>query len=576
MELDKQILDKAKHWLGRSFDEETRQRVEHLIENDPKELNESFYRDLEFGTGGLRGIMGVGTNRMNKYTVGMATQGLANYVKKSFQDKPLRAAIAYDCRNNSAYFAQITAEILSANGFEVYLSEILKPTPYLSFAIRHHHCHTGIVITASHNPKEYNGYKVYWNDGGQLVAPHDKNVISEVQKIDDVTEINFEKNSDLIKIMGKETDQAYMKEVVKQSISPEIIQKQKNLKIVFTPIHGTGVKFVPEALRAYGFENIYNVPEQDVVDGNFPTVHSPNPEEPAALKMALEKAQQTDADLVMATDPDSDRVGIAVKNTQNEFELLNGNQTATLIIYYLLSQWKEKGKLQGNEYIVKTIVTSEILKDIALKFDTECYDVLTGFKFIGEKIRLLEGEKEFIGGGEESYGYLIGDYARDKDAVVSSCIIAETMAWAKENGKTLYQMLQDMYVEFGFYKEKLISVTKKGKEGMEEIQKMMDDFREQPPVSLGGNKISTIKDYLSCKQKDVKTGKETNIDLPQSNVLQFFTEEGSKITVRPSGTEPKIKFYFGIKGELKNHDAFEEVNSKLENHIQKIVTDLGL
>ncbi|MFW6352376.1 MAG: phospho-sugar mutase, partial [Bacteroidota bacterium] len=422
----------------------------------------------------------------------------------------------------------------------------------------------------------YNGYKVYWNDGGQLVAPHDKNVIGEVQKINDVTDINFEKNSDLIKILGKETDQAYLQQVVKQSISPEIIEKQKNLKIVFTPIHGTGVKFVPDALRAYGFETIYNVPEQDVVDGNFPTVHSPNPEEPAALKMALEKAQQTDADLVMATDPDSDRVGIAVKNQQNKFVLLNGNQTASLIIYYLLSQWKEKGLLQGKEYIVKTIVTSELLKDIAQRFNTDCYDVLTGFKFIGEKIRLLEGKKQFIGGGEESYGYLIGDYARDKDAVVSSCIIAETMAWAKENGKTLYQMLQDLYVEFGFYKEKLISVTKKGKEGMEEIQKMMDDFREQPPVSLGGNKISVIKDYLSSKQKDVKTGKETNIDLPQSNVLQFFTEEGSKITVRPSGTEPKIKFYFGIKGEIKTRDEFEEVNSKLETHIQKIVTDLGL
>ncbi len=576
MELDKQILDRAKHWLGRSFDEQTRQQVEQLIENDPKELNESFYRDMEFGTGGLRGIMGVGTNRMNKYTVGMATQGLANYVKKCFSDKPLKAAIAYDCRNNSAYFAQITAEILSANGFEVYLSDTLKPTPYLSFAVRHHQCHTGIVITASHNPKEYNGYKVYWNDGAQLVAPHDKNVIAEVQKINDVSEINFNKNPELIYQLGEETDQAYIQEVVKQSISPEIIEKHKDLKIVFTPIHGTAVKLVPESLRAYGFQNIYNIPEQDVVDGNFPTVHSPNPEEPAALEMALEKARETDVDLVMATDPDADRVGIAVKNTDNEFELLNGNQTASLIIYYLLNQWKEKGKMTGKEYIVKTIVTSEMLKDIAGKFGTECLDVLTGFKFIGEKIRLLEGEKQFIGGGEESYGYLIGDYARDKDAVVSCCIIAETMAWAKENGKTLYEMLQDLYVEFGFYKEKLISVTKKGKEGMEEIRKMMDDFRGTPPASLGGSKIAVIKDYLTSKEKDAKTGKEVKIDLPSSNVIQFFTEDGSKITMRPSGTEPKIKFYFGIKGTLKTVNDFKQVNSQLDSHIQNIITDLGL
>lgn len=576
MELDKQILDRAKHWLGRSFDEQTRQQVEQLIENDPKDLNESFYRDLEFGTGGLRGIMGVGTNRMNKYTVGMATQGLANYVKKCFSDKPLKAAIAYDCRNNSAYFAQITAEILSANGFEVYLSNTLKPTPYLSFAVRHHQCHTGIVITASHNPKEYNGYKVYWNDGAQLVAPHDKNVIAEVQKINDVSEINFNKNPELVHQLGEKTDQAYIQEVVKQSISPEIIKKHKDLKIVFTPIHGTAVKLVPESLRAYGFQNIFNIPEQDVVDGNFPTVHSPNPEEPAALEMALEKARETDADLVMATDPDADRVGIAVKNTDNEFELLNGNQTASLIIYYLLNQWKEKGKMTGKEYIVKTIVTSEMLKDIAGKFGTECFDVLTGFKFIGEKIRLLEGEKQFIGGGEESYGYLIGEYARDKDAVVSCCIIAETMAWAKENGKTLYEMLQDLYVEFGFYKEKLISVTKKGKEGMEEIRKMMDDFRGTPPEFLGGSKIAVIKDYLTSKEKDAKTGKEVKIDLPSSNVIQFFTEDGSKITMRPSGTEPKIKFYFGIKATLKAVNDFKQVNSQLDSHIQNIITDLGL
>lgn len=576
MELDALILEKAKHWTASNFDEETRNRVEYLIKNDPKELNESFYRDLEFGTGGLRGIMGVGTNRMNKYTVGTATQGLANYIKKSFPDQTLNAAIAYDCRNNSAFFAQITAEILTANGFNVYLADVLKPTPYLSFAIRHFGCQTGIVITASHNPKEYNGYKVYWNDGGQLVPPHDKNVIEEVQKIKDVSQINFNKNEKLIIKMGEETDKAYMDALVAQSLSPDIIKRQKDLKIVFTPIHGTGVDMVPQCLKKYGFENIYNVPEQDIVDGNFPTVESPNPEEPAALKMALDKAKSVDADLVMATDPDSDRVGIAIKNPDGEFELLNGNQTASLIIFYLLTKWKEAGKLRGKEFIVKTIVTTELLAAIAEDFNTAYFDVLTGFKFIGEKIRLLEGEKQFIGGGEESYGYLIGDYARDKDAVVSCCIIAETMAWAHDQGKTMYDLLIDIYMKYGFYREKLISVTKKGKEGMEEIQQMMENFRTQTPAKLGGSKVIKIKDYKSGEEKDIDSVKIQKIDLPESNVIQIFTESGSIVTMRPSGTEPKIKFYFGVKDDLKDKSEFLAKKEELDGRIQKIIDDLGI
>ena len=576
MKIDNKILEKAQLWLSSSFDKETRKKVEDLIKNDPKELTESFYQNLEFGTGGLRGIMGIGTNRMNKYTVGMATQGLANYVKKSFPGKELKAVIAFDSRNQSDFFARITAEILSANNFKVYLFESLRPTPELSFAIRHYGCQTGIMITASHNPKEYNGYKVYWDDGGQLVAPHDKNVIDEVLKIQDVSEINFNKNENLIQIIGEETDKVYIEEVRKQSLAPEVIQKHKDIGIVFTPIHGTTVEIVPAALRAYGFDNIINVPEQDIPDGNFPTVHSPNPEEPAALEMALEKAREVNAELVMATDPDGDRVGIAVKNTNDEFELLNGNQTASLIIYYLLNQWKKKGKLQGKEYIVKTIVTTELLKEIANDFDTDCYDVLTGFKFIAEIIRKLEGEKQFIGGGEESYGYLIGDYARDKDAVVSCCIIAETLAWAKENGKTLYELLIDVYTKYGFYKEKLLSITKKGMEGMEEIKQMMDGFRNSPPSTIDGSEVVLIKDYLTSKEKDLRKKTEKEINLPKSNVIQFFLENGSKITMRPSGTEPKIKFYFGMKAKLESRDEFEKVNKQLDESLSRLIKSLNL
>ncbi len=567
MKIDHNILERAKKWTGSSFDEETRNMVEELVQNNPKELTESFYTDLEFGTGGLRGIMGVGTNRMNKYTVGMATQGLANYVKKSFPGENLKAAIAYDCRNNSDLFARISAEILSANGIEVYLFDSLRPTPELSFAIRHYKCHTGIVITASHNPKEYNGYKVYWNDGGQLVAPHDSNVIEEVRKITDVDKINFTAKPNLIKIIGQETDDIYIQKLTTLSLSPDIIKKHKDLKIVFTPIHGTSVKVVPDALKAFGFENIYNVPEQDITDGNFPTVYSPNPEEPAALKMALEKATEVDAELVMATDPDGDRVGVAIKNNKNEFVLINGNQAASIIIYYLLNLWKEKGKLKGQEFIVKTIVTTELLKQIANDFNTECYDVLTGFKFIADIIGKLEGKKQFIGGGEESYGYLIGDLVRDKDAVIACCIIAEATTWAKENGKTLNDLLTEIYLKYGFYKEKLISITKKGIEGMKEIRSMMEEFRNAPPTSINNIKLSTVKDYQKSIELDVESGLQKPISLPKSNVLQFFLEDGSIITMRPSGTEPKIKFYFSVSGKLEKRKDFELVNKQLENKL---------
>lgn len=574
MEVESNVIERAKAWLGSSFDEATRKEVELMMINDPKELTESFYRDLEFGTGGLRGIMGAGTNKMNKYTVGMATQGLANYVKKMFPGENHKAAIAFDCRNNSDSFARISAEILSANGFEVFLFKELRPTPLLSFTIRHYGCHTGIVITASHNPKEYNGYKVYWNDGAQLVAPHDTNVIEEVQKITDVSGINFDSKPEMIKMLGDETDEIYINQITALSLSPEIINKHRDMKIVFTPIHGTCVKLVPDALKAFGFRNIINVPEQDVTSGNFPTVHSPNPEEPAALQMAIEKARNTDADLVMATDPDGDRVGIAVKNNAGEYVLLNGNQAASLLIFYLLNQWKEQGKLKGDEYIVKTIVTTELLKAIADDFNTECYDVLTGFKFIADIILKLEGKKQFIGGGEESYGYLIGDLVRDKDAVIACCFIAETMAWAKENGKTLFQLLLDIYQKYGFYKEKLISITKKGKAGMEEIKGMMEKFRNNPPQAIDGVKLTIIKDYQRRVTRDMLNGNETAIDLPTSDVIQYFLEDGSVITMRPSGTEPKIKFYFGIKGELNSLEDYDWMNSLLEQKLVALSNNL--
>ncbi len=575
-EIDKYVLDKANIWLAGAYDEETKQAVRDMMENNPKELTEAFYRDMEFGTGGLRGIMGAGSNRMNKYTVGLATQGFSNYLKINFPDKEqISVAIAHDSRNNSRNFAEVAANIFSANGFKVFLFDDLRPTPELSFAIRHLSCQGGIMITASHNPKEYNGYKAYWEDGGQLISPHDKNVIAEVEKIESIDEISFTGNPALIETIGEEVDKEYLEKVKALSLSPEVIERQKNFSIVYTPLHGTGFKLVPESLRKFGFSNVHIVEEQAVPDGNFPTVVSPNPEEPAALELAIRKAKAIGADLVMATDPDGDRVGIAVRNG-DDFVLLNGNQAASLLINYLLTKWSENGKLTGNEFIVKTIVTSELLFELADKFNVEHYDVLTGFKYIADIIKRLEGEKTFIGGGEESYGYLVGDFVRDKDAVISCSMIAETAAWAADKGTSLYEMLKGLYLEFGFYKEKLVSIVRKGKAGAEEIQKIMDDFRVHPPKVLGGSKVVCIKDYESSTDHDLVAGTTAGIDLPKSNVLQFFTENGSKISVRPSGTEPKIKFYFGLKGVLKKIEDFDRVNKVLEAQIEDIVCELKL
>jgi phosphoglucomutase len=575
--IESNILDKAKTWLTPNFDEETKKRVQYLIDNDAKELTDAFYRDLEFGTGGLRGIMGVGTNRMNRYTVAMATQGLANYLIKMFpNEKLIKAAIAFDSRNNSKEFAKISADVLSANGIKVFLFNELRPTPVLSFTIRHLGCQSGIVITASHNPKEYNGYKVYWNDGGQLVNPHDKNVITEVQKIRSIADVKMIPVNKNIEIIGEEIDNAYLDKVKGLSLNPEIIEAHKNLKIVYTPIHGSGVNLVPKALKKFGFVNIISVDEQNVIDGNFPTVKSPNPEEPATLELALKKAKETHADILFGTDPDADRVGVAVKNDKGEFILLNGNQTASLLIYYLLNAWKNKQLIKGNEFIVKTIVTSELLKDIANSFNVESIDVLTGFKFIAEIIRLNEGKKKFIGGGEESYGYLVGDFVRDKDAVISCCMIAEAAAWAASKGKSMYQLLIEIYSKFGLYKESLLSLIRKGKEGAEEIQQMMINYRKDPPKSINMRNVVTIKDYQLSIKKDIINKTDKTINLPKSDVLQFFLDDGSKITVRPSGTEPKIKFYFGVKAELENAAKFDETNKILDEKIKNIINSMSL
>lgn len=574
--VDKMIIEKAEKWLNEPYDKETREQVKEMVENRPEELIDAFYRDLEFGTGGLRGIIGAGTNRMNKYTVGMATQGLVNYVKKAFPgEKEYRAAIAFDNRRKSDFFAKIIADVFSANGFKVFQFDELRPTPELSFAVRHFKCHTGVMITASHNPKEYNGYKAYWNDGAQMIPPHDKNVIAEVGKIK-LEDVKFKGVKKNIQIIGEEVDNAYLDEVVKLSLSAGSNKRQSEMKIVYTPLHGAGVKLVPAALELYGFENVFRVYQQDINDGDFPTVHSPNPEEPAALEMAIEKARKVDADLVMATDPDGDRVGIAVKDLNDDFVLLNGNQTAAILTYYLLDLWKKKGKIAGDEFIVKTIVTSELISDIAEKYGVECYDVLTGFKWIADVIRQNEGKKTFIGGGEESYGFMIGDYVRDKDAVASCAMLAEVTAWAINQRRTLYELLIDIYLEFGFYKESLLSITKKGKTGAEEIQKMMENFRKNPPKKINKSDVTLIKDYLTGKALDVASNTETKIDLPASNVLQFFTADGTKVSMRPSGTEPKIKFYFGVKASLKDRKDFDAVNRQLDEKLEKVVKDLGI
>ncbi|HSO85724.1 MAG TPA: phospho-sugar mutase [Draconibacterium sp.] len=573
-----EVRAKAQEWLSPTYDEKTRAEVQALLDNeDTTELIDSFYRNLEFGTGGLRGIMGVGTNRMNIYTAGAATQGLSNYLKKNFANLPLiKVAIGHDCRNNSRLFAESSAKIFAANGIKAFLFEDLRPTPELSFAIRELGCQSGIILTASHNPKEYNGYKAYWDDGSQIVAPHDENIVEEVLKIK-VEDIKFDGPASLIEIMGEEMDRKFLEKVKAVSISPDVVARHKNMKIVYTPIHGTGVKLIPAALRAFGFTNIFNVPEQDVVSGDFPTVISPNPEEVAAMTMAIKKAEEVDADIVMASDPDADRIGVAVKNDKGKYIIVNGNQTALLFIYYIITKMKEAGTLKGNEYIVKTIVSTELIAEIARKNNIEYFDVFTGFKFIAEIIRELEGKKKYIGGGEESFGFMPADFVRDKDAVTSCALMAEIAAWAIDQGKTLYELLQDIYLEYGFSKEKLKSVVRKGKTGAEEIEQIMTRFRKDPPKELGGSPMEWVKDYSTNIAINLITGEEKKIDQKiTSNVLQFFTKEGTKISVRPSGTEPKIKFYFEVKGKLESRSQFDEAEKKAEEKIDAIMEELGL
>ncbi len=571
------VREKATNWLNSPIDDASREAIRYMMDENEQELIESFYRDLEFGTGGLRGIMGVGTNRMNIYTVGMATQGLCNYLLKQFAGrKQISVAIAHDCRNNSSLFAGITAQICVANGIRAYLFEALRPTPELSFAIRHLGCQSGVVVTASHNPKEYNGYKVYWEDGGQIIHPHDTNIIKEVQKITSIGKVRFDGDKNEVIELGEEMDNRYIEQVAKLSLNPDVIRDHAELKIVYTPIHGTGVELVPLALKKLGFRNVFHVPEQDVVDGNFPTVVSPNPEEPAALGLALQKANEVGADLVMGTDPDADRVGIAVRDDRGKMVLLNGNQTASLLTYYLLSQWQERGKLTGKEFVAKTIVTTELMAEMAHRFGVPCFDVLTGFKFIADLIRRKEGEMTFIGGGEESYGYMVGDFVRDKDAISACAIIAELAAWAGSRDKNIFDVLLDIYQEYSFYLESITNVVRKGKSGAEEIQQMMARFRNDPPDSLNGSEVTVIHDYLEQVSLDRRSGERTKIDLPKSNVLQFLLKDGSKISIRPSGTEPKIKFYFSVYDSLEDRKDYDRVRAGLSERIQSLKEELNL
>ncbi len=576
-ELDATILQKVNAWLQGSYDADVKQEIKNLLDQKAyTELTDSFYRDLEFGTGGLRGTMGPGSNRINKYTIGAATQGLANYLKKTYPGEKIKVAIAHDSRNNADLFSRITAEVFSANDIHVYFFKALRPTPELSFAVRHFGCKSGVMLTASHNPKEYNGYKAYGADGGQFVFPHDKAVMDEVAAISSVDDIKFNRVDANIEGIGEEIDELYLDEITKLSVSKEAIKRQKDLKIVYSPIHGTGITLVPQALKRFGFENVILVDEQTTPDGNFPTVVYPNPEEKEALTLALKKAQEVDADLVLATDPDADRVGIAVKNTENEFILLNGNQTGAMLINYLLSAWEEKGKLNGKQYIVKTIVTTNLIEEIAKAKNVTFYNTLTGFKYIGELMTHFEGKQTFIGGGEESYGYLVGELVRDKDAVVSSAFIAEMTAYYKDKGSSLFEALVDTYVQYGFYKEKLISITKKGKTGAEEIKEMMEKFRTNPPTTLGGSKVTTLKDYEKGMETDLLTNTTKKLEFPASDVLQFITADGSIISARPSGTEPKIKFYCSVNGKLTNKAAYHEMDKQLDAKITSIMQDLGV
>jgi phosphoglucomutase len=565
-ELDKNALDNADNWLKGSIDQHAKQEIISLRESNVNEFNDAFYRTLEFGTGGLRGIMGIGTNRMNKYIVAMTTQGFCNYIAENNPEKQIRTVISFDSRNNSKDFAKITARVMAANGFEVYLFDDIRPTPELSFAVRELKADAGVMITASHNPKEYNGYKAYWNDGAQLTSPHDELVIERVNLITDLSQVKMQDDDKNITILGEEFDNIYLEKVKSLSINSDCIKKQKDLKIVYTPLHGTGISLVPKALKAYGFENVVCVEEQSIPDGNFPTCVSPNPEEPAALEMGIKLAKELDADMLLATDPDADREAIAVKNDKNEWIILNGNQTASLLSYYLLSANKNANLLKGNEYIIKTVVTTDLIKKMAEDFSVEYYDVLTGFKHIASKIRENEGKKRYIGGGEESFGYLIGDFVRDKDAVSACCILAEMVAWLKEEGTNLYDFLLQLYTKYGFYQEKQVSITRKGKTGAEEIQKMMMDFRNNPPKQLDNDEVVEIIDYLETEKTQ----------LPKSNVLQYLLKSGSKVSVRPSGTEPKIKFYFSIVIPMKDKGEYENLQTKAFEKIERIKQELGI
>ena len=576
-ELEQQVLKKAQSWLDGHYDEETKKQVKYLIDNDMKELVESFYKDLEFGTGGLRGIMGVGSNRMNIYTVGAATQGLANYLKKNFAGEQIRVAIGHDSRNNSRMFAERVADIFASNGFTVFLFDALRPTPELSFAIRELKCHSGVVVTASHNPKEYNGYKAYWTDGAQVTPPHDKNIIAEVEKITDVDMILTGKNPENITILDEKFDEIYLDKVHELSLSPESVKKHHDMKIVYSPMHGAGVRLVPASLRKFGFTNVIMVKEQAVIDGNFPTVESPNPEERKTMSMAIDLAAREGADLVLATDPDSDRIGVALRNKRGEYVLLNGNQTLVLLMSYQLTRWAERGELDGNQYVVKTIVTSQMANAVADYFKVKCYDCLTGFKYIAKIIRENEGKTKYIGGGEESFGYLAGDFVRDKDAVSACSLVAEAAAWTRDTmGLTLYEWLQKLYVEFGFFREGLVSVVRKGMEGAAEIQQMMVDYRADPPREIAGSPVVKINDFKLLESTDVRTGAKTPIEEEASNVLQWFAADGTVVSVRPSGTEPKIKFYFGVRAELESVADFDRVEAGLDAKIETIKKELKL
>ncbi len=574
--MDAAILQRVNAWLNGNYDQETKNTILEVQQNNPDELADAFYRDLEFGTGGLRGLMGVGTNRVNKYTIGMATQGFANYLKKTYANDEIKIAIAHDSRNNSRFFAETTANVFAANGIKVFLFEGLRPTPELSFAIRHLGCKAGVVCTASHNPKEYNGYKAYWNDGGQLVPPHDKNVITEVEAIQSVDEVKWSGGEANITILGKALDEAYIEMVKGLSVYPDVIEAQKDLKIVYTPIHGTGITLVPQVLEKFGFNNVQIVEEQSTPDGNFPTVKYPNPEESETMSIGLKKAQALDADILLGTDPDADRVGIGVKNHKGEWVLMNGNQTAVLAFAYMMEARKAKGIAQPNDMVISTIVTTEMINEVAKQNNVACYNVLTGFKWIAEKIKELEGKENYVIGGEESFGLMIGDQIRDKDAISAVALMCEMAAYEKNKGKTLFDKMIELYIQYGFYYENLISITKKGMNGQKEIAAMMEGFRTSPPADINGSAVVTLLDYQLQTGKNLLTGETWSINLPKSNVLQFITVDGSKISARPSGTEPKIKFYFSVKTELNTKSDFDAKQIELENKINGIITSMNL